>query len=267
VSLSYNKVWDFTAAIVRSHFTLLLAIAGVFSFLPGLLLNHFAPPPPLAGPDPDAALRVLGDYAQANWHWYLLWLLFGMAGTLAMAALILDPRRLTVRAAIGEGLGLLLTYVVCNVLIATLGGMLLVLIVTLLTLLLGAQSTIVVVLMLIPCLYAIGRIAILAPVIAAEDRRGPFTALSRTLALTRGKGWSIAGLVVAAFLMAGLTSAVARAIVGIPLRLLLEPGVATLIELIVAGAVGMVTDVLIIALYAAVYRTLTDSPSGSIVAD
>jgi hypothetical protein len=266
VSFSYNKVLDNSAAIVRTHLTLLLAIAGVFSFLPNLLLNHFLPIPAMTGTDPQAVLGAMSEYAAANWYWYLLGLLFGMAGTLAMSSLILDTRQPTVRTAIGEGLVLLPSYAVTAFLLAMAGSILFLLLVVLLALPLG-QSPLVALLAMIPFLYLFGRLAIVAQVIVAEDRRGPFNALSRTLALTRGKGWSIAGLAVAAFLLMGMAVLVARAVVGIPLRLLLEAELAEFLEQIVTGAVAMVLEVLVIALYAGIYRSLIGDRSGATVFD
>ena len=267
MTFSYNKVWDKTVSITRALLPLLLAIAGVFIFLPGLVLNHFAPAPAMTGADPQAVLTVLTDYWRANWHWNVIVMLLGMTGTLAMSILIFDERHPTVRTAIGQGLILLPSYLVCAILTAIVLSILLLLIVTVLGLLLGAANPLVVLLAAIPCLYLYGRVAIIGQVIAAEDRRGPFNALGRTLELTQGRAWAISGLVLGAFLLTGVVGLAVRSAVGVIARLLLDAQLATFIELVVISGVGAAMAALVVVLYAAIYRTLAPSRSATALVD
>ena len=45
MKISYSAVWADTAALLRSHASLIATVAGVFIFLPGLLVAYFLPQP------------------------------------------------------------------------------------------------------------------------------------------------------------------------------------------------------------------------------
>jgi UPF0716 family protein affecting phage T7 exclusion len=45
MKFSYSAVWNDAARMLKEHGSLLLAIAGVFFLLPGLLLGYFLPQP------------------------------------------------------------------------------------------------------------------------------------------------------------------------------------------------------------------------------
>ena len=48
MKFSYNAVWDLTVSLLRAHFAFAGAIAGVFIFLPTVLLGHLPDSPRLA---------------------------------------------------------------------------------------------------------------------------------------------------------------------------------------------------------------------------
>src|SRR5205085_2789655 len=62
-----NEVWADTLKLTRTHWAALIAIAGVFNFLPTLLVNHFFP---MGDPPVDADLQThfqfILDYYRQN---------------------------------------------------------------------------------------------------------------------------------------------------------------------------------------------------------
>src|SRR5438874_13752570 len=103
MKFSYNAIWDYTLALLRAHFPLVVAIAGVFIFLPTLLIGYVFPAPAGAG-DPQTQLNALFAYYGTTWPWQLLDLVIVMIGTLAVLILVLDRTRPTVGGAIVRAL-------------------------------------------------------------------------------------------------------------------------------------------------------------------
>ncbi|HEY0086508.1 MAG TPA: hypothetical protein VGB65_11425, partial [Allosphingosinicella sp.] len=169
MKFSYSAIWADVIALIRRHGALVAAIAGVFLFLPGLLMGHFAPPPQVEeGADVLAAMTA---YWEANSHWYLLSALVGMVGTLAIMFLIFRAN-VSVGGAIAAAAALFPFYFAASFLSSLAIG-------------LGLF------LLLLPGIYLFGRFGPLAPAMVAESLRNPLAALGRTWALTKGKGWAV----------------------------------------------------------------------------
>src|SRR5687767_8594467 len=100
MKLSYNGVWDRTLAMLGAHAPLIGAIAGVFIFLPSLLLGYFFPVPRGDSTDPEANVELLSIYLSTTWYWQLVALVATMVGILAILILVLDHTRPTVGSAI-----------------------------------------------------------------------------------------------------------------------------------------------------------------------
>ena len=234
--LSYSAAWDDAVALLRAHAPLIVALAGVFLFLPGLLAAHFLPPPEPA--DPARLLPEMLDYARANAGWLLLANLVNMVGTLAILQLIFARAGTSVGGAIVGALLLLPFYFVAGfisfVLIAL--GLLL---------------------LIVPGLYVMSRLAPLGPVVVAESRRNPIEAIGRSFAVTRGNGWRIVGLMMLIGIAGFILVRVSAMLVGIVFTLILGADLGTLLALIVGTAARSALVVLFVLLYAAVYRLLS----------
>jgi hypothetical protein len=239
---SYNAVWEDTVALLRRHGPLLMAIAGVFLFLPVLLIAVFAPPPePPPGVDPARAVQMTIDYYTAAWPWFLLQLLSTMVGTLAMLRLVF-ARGTTVGGALAQALILTPLYF-------------------LVSFILGFGIGLGLLLFLLPGLYLFGRIVPAPAVVVVENRRSPFDIIRRTFAITRGHGWAILGLVLIVLIVGGVAVGVAGTLFGLVFVLAAGQELGRLLAAVVDSAFRAALETLLIMLYAAIYRALAGPDS------
>jgi hypothetical protein len=246
MKFSYSAVWEDTLGLLRAHTSLIAALAGVFLFLPSLLVAYFLPQP-----QPEDFSRygeLLVEYISANWHWLLLETLANMVGALAIMLLILARGGTTVGGAIAAALAILPFYFLAGILSGLIIGI-------------GC------VLLIVPGLYLLGRLLPLGPVMVAEQRRNPIDAIRRTFEVTRGNGWAVFGLLLLVAIPALIASAVANMLLGLVFRLVAGGEVGRLLSLIVTSATGAAVAALLTVLYAAIYRRLTAEPASAAAAD
>jgi hypothetical protein len=237
MKLSYNAVWQDTVALLRAHLPLVIAIAGVFLFLPDLLVAHFLPPPEKSG-EMDAMIAAMSNYLTGNWPWLLLDTLVNMLGTIAILSLIFDREGPTVGGAISGGVQLLPSYFFAFLL----SGLILAA---------GFMALIV------PFLYLYGRLMPLAPVLVAEQRRNPVDALRRCFEVTRGNGWALFGLVLVVFVAFAVVTLALAVAFGSLFVLLLGRDLGGFLLLILTTALSVAFHTLVIILSAAAYRQLS----------
>lgn len=242
MNFSYNAVWEDTMRLTREHAPLLIAIAGVFVFLPAVAFAIFLKPdqaPPTQ--DMNRLLQQLTDFWVAAAPWLLLQSLFNMVGTAAMLRLVLT-RGGTVGGALVFGLMLLPFYFLLSLLSSLIVG-------------------IGFILLIVPGLYLIGRVMPAAPVMVAENIRNPITALSRSFQLTEGKGWAVFGIIFIVGFVGAILIGVSDSIVGIVLAMAAGRELGTLLTTILATVLSCGFAILMVMLYAAIYRALTGNRS------
>jgi hypothetical protein len=232
---SYTGVWEDALGLVRAHGSLVLALAGVFLFLPALTIGHFLPRP--APTEAAQLIPAMVEYGRANWHWVVLESLLNMAGTLAILFLVFGRTGISVGGAIAAAFALLPSYFVA----AVIGN-----------LAIGAGFA----LFILPGVYLMGRLAPLAAVVVAESVRNPLAALRRTFAVTRGHGWAIAGLIVLVAIAGSILLFVLGTLLGILFSIVLPETTARFVMLVLTTASGAALTTLLILLYAAIYRRL-----------
>lgn len=234
MKFSYSAIWADAMALLKRHGALVAAIAGVFLFLPALLLGHFAPPPVRQeGADPLAAFTA---YYTANLHWLLLVKVVSMIGTLGTMILVFRTN-VTVGGAIAAGATLFPLYFIASLFTDVAIGF-------------G------VLLLILPGVYLFGRFAPLAPVMVAEGVRSPFAAIGRTWRITTGKGWAVAGMFVLVAIAGVVLISAVTGIIGIVLMLVLSRELAQFLHLLIHTSAMTGLQVVLILLYAAVYRAL-----------
>lgn len=237
MKLSYSAVWADVTALLRSHASLIATVAGVFIFLPALLIAYFLPQPEGAT-SVDRLVQLWGEYMSANWHWLLINRIAVMIGSISIL-LLLFARGVTVGAAIAAALALLPAYFIASFLGSAAIG-------------LGFM------LLIVPGLYLIGRLGPLNAVVVAETHRNPIAALRRCWALTAGQGWAILGLILIVALAATIVVAVASSLLGIVFVLIAGQETGRLLTLIVATAGNAAMVTLLLVLSAAIYRQLSE---------
>ncbi|HEX8213842.1 MAG TPA: hypothetical protein VF582_00045 [Allosphingosinicella sp.] len=237
MKFSYAEAWQDAVRMLRSNASLFLGIAGAFFFLPALLVGYFAPQPE---PQPTIAATIdaMQAYMDLNWHWVLLANLVNSLGAIAMYLLLFDAQGRTVGAAIAAALPILPLYFVLSLILS-------------LSILLGL------VLAIVPGVYLIGRLTISGAVMVAERRRNPIAALGGSWRLTKGKGWAVAGFLLVVFVVGWIFSLAVTSVLGsIFLLAAGNEGLGPLLVLILDSALEAAVSVVMIVLYAAIYRRL-----------
>lgn len=220
----------------------IVAIAGVFFFLPNLLLGLFMAPGEAAGAaggvaDDAALIESLAAYFTANVHWLALQAVAELFGVGVLLALLLDERRPTVGAAMATTARRLPTLVA----------------VTLVT---NIAKVVGLMLFVLPGLFVIGRTFVVLPAIMARAS-GIGETVSKALSLTEGRAVQLVALSGAVYFAAQtavlLLSATARVVS--------SGGTNPVTTAMLAAAVSIVGAMMSIAFVlvrAAVYRVLVN---------
>lgn len=238
MKFSYSAAWNDAVQMLRRNSSLLLALAGVFFFLPALLVGHFIPQP--EGSETIEAMAAdLRIYISENWHWLLLANIVNMIGTIAIYLLLFGPRDRTVGSAIAGALPILPFYFIMSIIAFVTVGF-------------GF------VWLVLPGIYLLGRLVVSGPVMVAENRRNPIDAIRGSWARTKGKGWAVAGLVVLVFVAGYLLFFAVTAVLG-SIFLLVggKEGLGGLLVLILQSACTAILSTVLIVLFAAIYRSLS----------
>jgi hypothetical protein len=232
-----NEAWADTLRLTRAHWPALIAIAGVFNFLPTLLVNHFFPmsDPPVAA-DVQVYVQFMLDYYRQNALPVVLQSFVVMTGTAAMLRLVF-ARTGTVGGALLFGIALLPVYSI---------------LIVLMNLAIGAGFM----LLIVPGLYLLGRLLPASPAMVAEERRNPLDALRRGWALSEGHGWLVVSLYLLVAIPAGILMLAISLVTGIVFKAAAGPELGTLLEMIVLCAMQAVATTLLTMLSAAIYRAL-----------
>lgn len=239
---SYSDVWAETMRMMKSHGSLILAVAGVFLFLPTLLTGYLIPAPESGGSDP---LTALVAYYEDNVLWLLLGSLVNAIGAIAIYLLLFDGGGRTVGGAIGAALPILPFYFLVSIIVSVVIGI-------------GLA------LLIVPGLYLIGRIALAGTAMVAEHRLSPIAALRASWEVTRGRGWATAGLVILVALAGAILSLAITAVLGSVFLLLGgRESVGGLLVLILNSALTAVFYTVLIVLFAAIYQRLRELASSS----
>jgi hypothetical protein len=239
MKFSYTEVWADVVALLRAHVSLIATVAGVFIFLPGLLVGYFLPQP--VTQDFARIGQVWVEYATANWYWLLLNSLVNMIGAIAILRLIFE-RGITVGGAIAGALALLVSYFLAS-------------------LLSGILIAIGFCLLIVPGAYLLGRLGPVTAVLVAENRRNPIDAIARCFALTKGHGWAVLGLILIVAFAAAIAIGVATTLLGILFVLVAGQDLGQTLVLIVRSAGNAALVALLLVLNAAIYRNLSRAPS------
>lgn len=244
MKLDYSVAWTDAMTMLRGQRELLFTLAGALLFLPALAVEVFAPF------RTDAqTLELFGEdlnaYLSGSWPLLLVTSLVTALGQATILALLLDPKRPTVREALGAGLSMLPLFFLLSVLVK----------------LIWAAGFM---LLIIPGFYLIGRTVLAPTAMIAEKRRNPFDALRRSLALTRGNGWAVF-FMVAVIWVVGMVLAIAVArIFGIVGALAGGASLAAFVSAFFSSLLGAALMLVLLLVYISFYRQLSAERSVSV---
>ena len=222
-----------------AHKEIIIAIAGVFLFLPSVILGLFIEvPAPFDPASSEAASEAVLQLYAANWPFYLLTGVFSIIGYLAIQIVALDSNRPTVAEALTISATLLLTYLAASILA-------------------GIAAGIGVLFLIVPGIYLMIKFLLVSPVIAAERILNPITVLKRSWEITRKNSLRIFGFFLIVVIV-GLVALVAvSAIFGIVFNLILPASAALFANSALSALLGAAFSVVICLAYAAIYKQLT----------
>lgn len=229
-------------ALWRRDSAVLWPIAGLFLFLPALVLFvTVAPPPPLfttgANEAEQQALRAAGEqWVSASARWFALSSLANLYGALLILVFYLDRRAQTLAQAMGRALLLFPRYGLAALLIFV--------------------PTVIGMLLIVPGLYLFGRFMLTGPAIVAEQPISAIMAVGRGLRLTKRDGLGFMGAGTAALVawnvlpapFSAFADALRTAGAGNPVVMILVLGLA--------AAIGAAVSLGFLLLRIALYRRL-----------
>jgi hypothetical protein len=257
--LDTNLAWQNAHAAIKGNREALLAIAGVFFFLPSLAFTLLYPQPPAASGSmtPAQAMAFFEKFYRESLPFTLGMTVAQIVGTMAILRLFAGPSRPTVGDAIAKGAVdaavFLLTMFGLSLLASILAGVILAL-----AAVTGQQAVagIAMAAVIVAFLYVFLRLILVMPVMAVEGLRNPAAALPRSWALTRGNVGRIllflALMVLAYMVIVGIASA----LLGIVLALVIGSAGAKIAVAIVAAALGAVFTLYLLTSLAAIHRQL-----------
>lgn len=259
LKLDTNLAWQTAHAAIKGNREAMLAIAGVFFFLPSLAFVLLYPEPPVAqqAMTPEQAWAFFEQFYRESLPFTLAMSLAQTVGAMAILRLFAGAQRPTVGDAIAKGVvdaAAFLAAVFAASVLASLGASLIVAAFALTGL--KALAGIAVAVLAAAAFYLFFRLILIMPAIAVEGLRNPLASFRRSWALTRGNAARIALFLVLLMLAYAVVTAVASAVFGLGLALILGAAGAKIAVGIVTSALGAVFVLYVFASLAAIHRQL-----------
>jgi hypothetical protein len=253
--LDLNAAWDQTVRLIAVNREVMLVLGGVFFFLPSVLFGLLIPMPDFAaiagpsGENSSALMAAIDGFVADYWWALLLIVLVQTAGAIAVMAVIGDPRRPTVREAMGRGGAYLVPHLGMQ-LISSLLTMLVLLLAILFGALTGSQAVAATlsVFALPVIIWLMTRLSLSGAAIAIEEIANPVTALRRSWRLTSGNGARL----VAFYLLLFAAFFVIWQVLGLIVRVVVALPGAELAQVLGALLSGLLYAALILVCYAVI---------------
>ena len=257
--LDTNAAWQNAHAAVSANREPLLAIAGVFFFLPSLAFVLLYPEPPLAqqAMTQEQAWAFFETFYRESLPFTLAMSLAQTVGAMAILRLFAGPRRATVGDAIARGavdaIVFMASVFAASVLFSIVASIIFA--VFALTGVKAVAGTFVA-LLVVGALYLFFRLILVMPAISVEGLRSPLASFRRSWELTRGNVGRILLFLALLLLAYAVVTGVASAVLGLGLALVLGAAGAKIVVGIVTSALGAVFTLYIFAALAAIHRQL-----------
>ncbi len=262
MTLDSSAAWASATRMVAANRDLLMAIAGVFYVLPGLVGAVFVPSPAMTPEMSEAqVLMVMQNYYASSLPVLLLLSLLPMGGMLTMLVAMLDTARPTVAQAIRHSIRTLPSYFAAQLLIALAILPVSMALASLLALLLPDRLAVSVALGLL--LYPIMRTMLVGPVVAGKGVRNPVAAVRASIQLTRGNAGRILLFIGLAAFVFLVVYGLIMMFVGVVLVLMFKGEPQRLLGEGVAGVLLAIGYTYFVAMLAAIYTQLASNVAGT----
>ncbi|MEO9600954.1 hypothetical protein [Parasphingorhabdus sp.] len=239
MKLNFMQCWNGAMALLGAHKEAILAIAGVFLFLPALLFAQFVDQPIVNGDENmDALAAIYSAYFNENYLSIIVSNLAMAIGSLAIVFSLAPSRDNTVAENLSAALAAFLFYLMANILsvLVILPGM---------------------ILFVIPGLYLACRFILVPVVIAEEGERHPVALLKRSWAVTKDNGFSILFFLLIIVIVGAIAAGAVQILIGIVAGLFTGGLGWPFIENLVAAITNTALQLVVIAIYVSIYMELT----------
>lgn len=239
MKLNYMQCWNGAMSLLGAHKEAILAIAGVFIFLPTLLFAQYVTPPVFTGDeDGNAFLAVYSAYFNENAYSIIASNLLISFGGLATYFALAPSRHSTVAEDLVAALKIFVIYLIANLLSA----------------LVSFPGFI---LFIIPGLYLMCRFILVPVVIAEEGERNPIELLKRSWAVTQNNGFAILLFILIIAIVGTITIGVLDAVTGVVAGLATGGTGWPFVENLVASLTGTAFQLILTAVIVSIYIELT----------
>lgn len=257
MKLDMGQAWNAATAMLAANRGIVVAIAGVFIFLPYLVLALFLPQAvqgPAETADPEVMMAMMQDLYLNNWWAFLLVTVIQGIGMIALLILLTDRRRPTVGEALAKGATGFITYILAQILT---GFMIALLIVFPIVAAVGSVTVAVIVGLVaaVAAVYLAIKFSLSAPVVAIEGERNPVQALRRSWQITKGNSLRLLAFYILLMIAMGVVLVLFTMIFGVVFAAV--GGVVEEIGIAVVSSLGnSVFAVIFLAVLAAIHRQL-----------
>lgn len=260
--LDLNAAWDQAVRLIGVNREVVMVLGGVFFFLPYVLFLLLVPMPDfqaVAGPsgeNSDALMAAMNGFLADYWWALLLLVLIQTAGAIAVMAVVGDPTRPTVRAAMKRGGALLAPHVAAQ-LLTSFATMVIFFLAMLVGAVSGSQAMVaaLTIFVLPLIIWLLTRLSLSGAVIAIEQAANPIAALRRSWRLTESNGLRLLAFYLLLFAAFFVISQVLGLLVGV-ITALPSAEVAHVLGALLSGAIYAALILVGYAVLASVHRQL-----------
>jgi hypothetical protein len=262
MKLDLNAAWDQAVRLIVANREVLLVLSGVFFFLPYVLFGLLVPMPDFAsvagpsGENANALMAAMNGFMADYWWAVVLLALAQTIGAIAVMAVIGDPTRPTVLAAMGRGGALLVPNIGVQVLTSL--AILLVFFIAMLVAALTGSETMAATLSVFSLpvvIWLMTRFSLSGAAIAIERTANPLAAIRRSWRLTAGNGFRLVAFYALLFAAFFVISQVLGLMVGVLMAL---PGaeIAHVLGALLSGLIYAAMILVGYAVLASIHRQL-----------
>ncbi len=264
MKLDMNIAWRDATAMIAANREVLLIVAGIFFFLPGLAMTFAMPDLTSAAENPEQLFQMFAEFYTSFWWLMLISYVLQILGYLTLLTLLRDDRKPTVGEALRAGLVSLLPAIGAYLIMSFGMGMVAALIAGI-GFATGAQAVIgiAIVALMVLMFYAAIKFSLTGAVIAIDKVRNPISALAQSWRLTKGNSARLFGF----FLLILIVYFVASLLVGMVLSLLLlvlGAEIGLIVSGVVSGALSAIATLVFVAALAASHRQLSGDTSTNV---
>lgn len=260
-----GAAWNEAMAMISSNKDVLGIVAGVFFFLPSLMLSVMAPGTELeaAAADPEQMQAAFMAYFTSNAWLFAIVAIAGWIGSLAVYALLGRQERVTVGEAITIGLKATLPYLLYVIGFA----LAVVLFSTAIGFVAGVTGSgiigFILGLLALVVFVVVGiRLVLVGPIMAVDGVLNPLAAVQRSWSLIKGNTRRVFVFVILIVLAILVVATVLGLIFGL-IGAMLGPAAGLWVEGILGGIMGAVFSVTFLAVYSATHRQLSGGAAPS----